>query len=121
MLNTHRVAMGIRGAQYLSLRSQLIRAAMSIPTNIVEGRAQKSERDFLRFLGYAIGSTRELEYHLLAARDIGAIAPIDCESLLSQTIEVRRMLLGLCRKLESGTPSRVPRTVKGPDGSKAPS
>ena len=49
-LNAHRVAGQIRGASYLSLRSQLIRAAMSIPTNIVEGRAKHSEREFCRFL-----------------------------------------------------------------------
>jgi four helix bundle protein len=111
MLNVHRVAAGIRGAQYLSLRSQMIRAAMSIPTNIVEGRAQKSERDFVRFLGYAIASTRELEYHLLAARDLGVISQDECETLMNQTVEVRKMLTGLIARLEART---VTRTMKGP-------
>jgi four helix bundle protein len=104
MLNVHRVSSTIRGAQYVSLRSQMMRAAMSIPANIVEGRAQKSERDFLRFLGYAIASTRELEYHLLAGRDLGVIPPDQCEALINQTVEVRKMLAGLIAKLESHTP-----------------
>ena len=95
MLDVHRVAKGIRGAQYLSLRSQIIRAAMSIPANIVEGRAQKSERDFARFLGYAIASTHELEYHLLAARDIGVVTTAHHERLAMQIEDVRKMLHGL--------------------------
>lgn len=45
-LNAHRVANGMRGSVHMSLRNQLIRAAMSIPTNIVEGRGQKSELEF---------------------------------------------------------------------------
>ena len=45
-LDAHKAALGIRGAHYVSLRSQIIRAAMSIPANIVEGREQASEKDF---------------------------------------------------------------------------
>jgi four helix bundle protein len=71
MLKVHLLAGELRGGAYLSLRSQIIRAAMSIPANIVEGRAQRTDRDFSRFLGYAIASASELEYHLLAARDLG--------------------------------------------------
>jgi len=44
-LDAHKTAIGIRGAHYVSLRSQFIRAAMSIPANIVEGREQASEKD----------------------------------------------------------------------------
>lgn len=84
---------------YASLRSQIVRAAMSIPANIVEGRAQKSEREFSRFLGYALGSSAELEYHLIVARDTRALAEKDCLSLLSQLIEVRMMLHGLLSRI----------------------
>jgi four helix bundle protein len=100
-LNVHRVAIGIRGPSYASLRSQLIRSAMSIPANIVEGRGQKSERQFGRFLGYAINSSSELEYHLIVARDAKLISLADSRSLLDQTIEVRRMLHGLLRSLSN--------------------
>jgi hypothetical protein len=55
-LTTHRLAQGVRGAAYLSLRSQLIRAAMSIPANIAEGREQKTERGFATFLRHALAS-----------------------------------------------------------------
>lgn len=95
MLEVHSTAAGIRGVAYLPLKSQIIRAAMSIPANIVEGRAQHSERDFSRFVGYAIASASELEYHLIAARDIGAMRATHTEPRIQSAIEVRKMLIGL--------------------------
>jgi four helix bundle protein len=98
-IHTHRVATGIRRSHLAALRSQLIRAALSIPSNIVEGRRQESERDFGRFLRYALNSGCELEYHVIVARDIGAISERDASSLIGEVIEVRRMLHGLIMKL----------------------
>ena len=98
-LNAERIATEIRGAHYKSLRMQMNRAAMSIPTNIVEGRAKNSDPDFARFLGYALGSATELEYHIIAARGIHAITQPDASSLLSQVIEVKKMLHGLIARL----------------------
>jgi len=104
-LHAHRVAAGMRGSRYTALRGQLTRAALSVPTNIVEGHGQASRRDFGRFLGYAINSTSELEYHLIAARDLGAIDPAEFVSLLAQLVEVRKMLHGLLTSLDRQTPS----------------
>lgn len=108
-LQAHRVAGRIRGSQYSSLRSQMIRAAMSIPANIVEGRSQRSEKEFSRFLGYALASTSELEAHLIMAQDFGVITEQDYLSLLSDLVEVRKMLHGLIDRLSasSGQPSAV--------------
>src|SRR5438477_13210092 len=98
-LNAERVAAEIRDAGHKPLRSQLNRAAMSIPTNIVEGRAKKTDRDFARYLGYALGSACELEYHIILARDVQAITQPKASSLLSQVIEVKKMLHGLIARL----------------------
>ncbi|MGZ3333101.1 MAG: four helix bundle protein, partial [Gemmatimonadaceae bacterium] len=68
-LSVRRVATGIRGPDNASLRNQIIRAAMSIPTNIVEGTGQKTGKEFARFIGIALNSASELEYHLMMARD----------------------------------------------------
>jgi four helix bundle protein len=94
-LNVHRVASRIHGRDAAPLRSQMIRAAMSIPTNIVEGTGQTSGKEFGRFLTIALKSTSELEYHLMIARDIRAISQADFRSLSDQAIEVRKMLYGL--------------------------
>ena len=109
-LNVHAVAITIRGSNYVSLRSQMIRASMSIPANIVEGRSQKTERDFARFLGYALNSSSELEYHLMVARDIKAISVSVYTSLFDQTIEVKKMLRGLIKSLDPSEP--VPSSVE---------
>ncbi|PYO76232.1 MAG: hypothetical protein DMD63_14955 [Gemmatimonadetes bacterium] len=62
-LNVYRVATRIRGSDHASLRNQMLRAAMSIPTNIVEGTGQESGKEFGRFLSIAVKSASELEYH----------------------------------------------------------
>ncbi len=98
-LHAHRAATQIRGSQYLSLKSQIIRAAMSIPANIVEGRAQKSEREFGRFLNYALGSTSELEYHLIVARDIKVLSEDEFQILSARLLQVRKMLHGLLNRI----------------------
>lgn len=108
VLTTHKLAQAVRGAEYLSLRSQLIRAAMSIPANIAEGREQKTERGFANFLRHALASAAELENHYLIAKGLGVIPPTGCDSAINQTVEVKKMLHGLINRL-------------GPDRPKAPS
>jgi len=98
-IHAYRVATGVRRAHDLSLRSQIIRAAMSIPANIVEGRRQSSDKEFARFLRYALNSGCELEYHLIIARDIGVLPEAECSSLERESIEVRRMLHGLLNRI----------------------
>ena len=110
-MDVHRVAGQIRGTKHASLRSQMIRAAMSVPTNIVEGCSQQSTREYSRFLRIALNSTTELEYHLVAARDLAAARASDSLTLISQVIEIRKMLYGLLRYLKSRSDdeSGVPR------------
>ena len=94
-LDVHRVATRIRGSDNAPLRSQMIRAALSIPTNIVEGTGQRSGKEFGRFIGFALNSASELDYHLIVARDLRLIGATDFESLSSRTVEVRKMLHAL--------------------------
>jgi four helix bundle protein len=105
-LNSRRVATRIRGSENVSLRSQMVRAAMSIPANIVEGRGQKSELEFSRFLRIALNSSSELEYHLIVAKDTQAIPKSDFLTLLNDVIEVRKMLYGLLGRLSESTKAR---------------
>jgi four helix bundle protein len=98
-LTIDRICKRIRGSQYASLRSQLFRAAMSIPANIAEGRRRNSDKDFARFLGYALSSCSEVEYHLIVARDTKVIPESDFVSAISQTITVRKMLYGLLNRI----------------------
>ena len=116
-VHAHRVATGMRRSQDQSLRGQIIRAAISIPANIVEGIRQESEKEFARFLRIALNSGCELEYHLILAGDIGAMSQRDADSLLKECIEVRRMLHGLLNKLAGRPPAARAKTAS----KKAPS
>jgi four helix bundle protein len=98
-LNVYRNTRRIRGTENISLRSQTVRAAMSVPANIVEGNGRKSRRDFIRFLGYSIDSATELEYHLIVARDLELLSKTDFRALVDQLIEVRKMIHGLINYL----------------------
>lgn len=82
--------------------------------NIVEGREQESEREFARFLRYALASTSELEYHLIVARDVRAITDTDFSTTLDQLIAVRKMLHGLRTKLSGSKPRSPKRSVQPP-------
>jgi four helix bundle protein len=107
-LSIDRAAKRIRGPQYASLRNQMFRAATSIPANIAEGRRQRSEKEFARFLSIALNSSSELEYHLILARDTKVIPESEFVSHVSQTIRVRKMLYALLKRVtESAASSSV--------------
>ena len=75
------------------LVNQMRRAAVSVPSNIAEGAARDSQKEFLRFLSIAIGSLAEMETQVLIAKNLKFI---DTENHLSNEIEqIRRMLHGL--------------------------
>lgn len=95
----HRVSGRMRGARSATLCDQLIRAAMSVPTNIVEGSAHESPREFARFLQYALASATEVEGHIQLARDVGMMTQNDYDALLTRVVDVRKMLYGLLKKL----------------------
>ena len=103
---SHRFALAVRRASrgfprrgYAELKSQMVRAAESIPANIVEGCGAATRKEFARFLDIAIKSTSEVEYHLILARDNGLIWPDLADSLSREVVEIRRMLCGLRRTL----------------------
>jgi four helix bundle protein len=83
------------------LRDQMLRASISVPSNIAEGAGRRSDPDFRRFLGHSLGSLNEVEYDLLLARDLGFLPAAEHSRLSTLLEEVRRMLSGLMATLES--------------------
>lgn len=82
-----------------ALSSQIRRSAISIPSNIAEGQERKSRKEFLQFLRISLGSAAELDTQLIITRSI--YHKISVEKVLEDLSEVRRMLSGLIRKLET--------------------
>ena len=86
--------------------SQMRRAAVSIPSNISEGHARGSSKEYLNFVSIARGSCAELETQIYLCDDFGYIHKEDIDKLLHLLSEVSRMLGGLhtsVKKKVSGT------------------
>ncbi len=83
------------------LSSQMQRAAVSIPSNIAEGHARESTKEFLRFLSIALGSLAELETQLVLAQRRAYIDKEKLETTLGKTDEMGKMLRGLQKSLKA--------------------
>lgn len=81
-----------------SLVDQMRRAAVSIPSNIAEGHARKSNADFARFLRISYGSAAELETQLIIAHNLHYLTDTELEESLSKTTELQKMLNALISK-----------------------
>jgi len=77
--------------EQFGLTAQMRRAAISIPSNIAEGKG-RSDRDFARFLLQARGSGWELETQLELARRLAYLSSAQCSQLHNELAEIGRML-----------------------------
>ncbi len=81
------------------LTSQMRRAAVSIPSNIVEGCARDTQADYIRFLYIAFGSLRELHYQLDLSKRLGFLSNQDSKMIEPKITETEKVLNGLIRAL----------------------
>ena len=77
------------------LVNQMRRAAVSIPSNIAEGKGRLTDRDRAHFFSQARGSLLELETQILIAQELTFIGESDSRRLLEMSAEVGRMLNAL--------------------------
>jgi four helix bundle protein len=98
-LRTYAVSATFRRPEAWSIRDQMTRAAVSVPSNIAEGSGRGTDLDFRRFLWHSVGSCNELEYDFLLARDLNLLPAGTHRELAEQVEEVRRMLTALVQCL----------------------
>lgn len=83
------------------LRSQITRAAVSVPSNIAEGCSRNSEVEFKRFLEIAMGSLLEVETQLIIAQELKFIKSEELESIFSLIQKEARMTNSLINKIKN--------------------
>lgn len=88
----YRMTSSFPKGEIYGLTAQMRRAAVSVPSNIAEGAARGSNREFTHFLYVALGSLAELETQWLLAQDLRFTHN---DTLSPQIDRVRRMLVGL--------------------------
>jgi four helix bundle protein len=95
----HEVAAQLPTEQRFELGSQIRRAATSVPSNVAEGHAHRSDRSYLRHVRIALGSLWELDTQLELARRLGFIAAQDLETPRAAIARAGQVLHGLQRAL----------------------
>jgi four helix bundle protein len=83
------------------LVDQMQRAAVSVPSNIAEGRGRSTVRDYRKFVFNARGSAYELETQIEIAKVLGYVDGEMAIRLTEKTNEVQRLINGLIRSLEA--------------------
>ena len=86
-------------SEVYGLTTQIRRAVVSIPSNIAEGAARSSDKEFIQFLYIALGSLSELETHILLVKELQLSDNIEIE--INKIETVRKLILGLIKYLKN--------------------
>ena len=96
----YEVTAGFPKHELYGLTSQLRRAAVSVPSNIAEGQARFSGRDFRHFLRHCRGSLAELHTQIIIARRRDYLSQDESDSLALRIAEVNRIIAGLIGSID---------------------
>jgi four helix bundle protein len=105
VVEVYRATRGFPVEERYGLQAQLRRAAVSVPTNIVEGCARNSERDYLHFVDMAIASASEVRYLVGLSARLGILQKADQDRLVRRydiLIRSVQKLLSVLRKSKPG-------------------
>jgi four helix bundle protein len=94
-LDTYRITRKFPKEELYGLTSQMRRAACSIPTNLAEGAARQTGKEFANFVNIAIGSCEEVRYQVHLASELGYMTKAEGQELDTRFERVKRMLSGL--------------------------
>ena len=81
------------------LVNQIRRSAVSIPSNIAEGSARQTKKEFIQFLYISLGSAAELNTQLMISENLDFIK--DSKNLLTNLEDIQKMLMGLIKYLKN--------------------
>ena len=98
-LSIYRITCQFPKEVLFGLTSQMRRAAVSVPSNIVEGCARESQNEYFRFLEIAFGSLRELHYQFWLSERLGYLDKCDDNLCGTMIIETEKVLSALLRSI----------------------
>ncbi len=94
----YRLTSGFPKEEIYGLTAQIRRSVVSIPSNIAEGAARNSDKEFVQFLYIALGSLAELETQLFLSRELAFCQSTGVDEDLDR---IRKMLTGLIKHVKS--------------------
>lgn len=97
VLNVYEITKKFPAFENYGLKSQMRRAAVSIPSNIAEGASRRSKKEFSQFLYVAKGSLSELDTQLELAKRLNYIPVMKWKAFDKSMVEIDKMLSGLIR------------------------
>lgn len=109
VVQAYRVTRSFPSEERYGLTAQLRRAAVSVPSNIAEGRGRFGLGGFLYHLSVSSGSLMELETQFVIAERLEYLKPAEAREVLDKTAEVRRLLAGMVRALRAKQRNAVTR------------
>jgi four helix bundle protein len=101
VVDIYALTQGFPKEEQYGLTAQIRRAAVSIPSNIAEGAARNSVKEFVQFLYFALGSAAEAETQLMIGGRLGFSG--DIEQALGKIQRIKMMLLGLIKAVKNKT------------------
>jgi four helix bundle protein len=97
----YRATLKLPDSERFGLVSQLRRAAVSVPSSLAEGHSRGSTKEFVRYIGIAMGSLAEIETQLLICLKLDLLAEAAVDHILGSCDERNRILRGLSESLTS--------------------
>jgi len=101
-LDVYRATQGFPREEVYGTTSQLRRAALSVPMNIVEGYSRRGDKELARFFNIALGSLAETKYLLTFSRNLGCLNDADSEGLSNTAQDLGRKLWKFYEKVREG-------------------
>ena len=90
----------LKGCKDYSFKDQVLRSALSVPSNIAEGAERNSKKEFRYFLNVAKGSAAELRTQLYIGMETEILDKELCKSMIKELKELSSMLYGLIKSID---------------------
>ncbi len=102
-VNVYKITKRFPKEELYGITSQIRRAVISIPTNIVEGSGRLTSKEFSRYLSIAAGSASEVEYLIMLSKELAFINEQESNPLLTEIDEIKKMLHSFQIKINSNS------------------